>query len=62
LPVTTPLLEPVGFATGSAVDIPLILFVTEISWGLPAHALVIVRLWMNFNDTPNTTRNPCYRL
>jgi hypothetical protein len=33
--------EPVGFATGSAVDIPLILLVTDVSWGKrTAHALL----------------------
>jgi hypothetical protein len=34
-------LEPVGFATGSVVDIPLILSLTEISLGKRcAHALL----------------------
>jgi hypothetical protein len=42
LSVTTPLLfEPLAGAIGSAVAIPLILSVTEISWGCyAAHALL----------------------
>jgi hypothetical protein len=42
LPATTLLLpEPLAGATGSAIDIPLILAVTELSWGnQAAHALL----------------------